>query len=160
MPLVAVSPRAGAVGISWSFAHPPAAVWAALTEPVSIGHWLGEVVECDLRPGGSLIVDHGEGYRSRSTVLEADAPRRLAMTWEFPDEPASEVAFTLRASDDGTVLDLAHTGLDELVGSYRVGWITHLTYLEAVTDGVPLPASQFWSLHETLDRGFARRDGD
>jgi uncharacterized protein YndB with AHSA1/START domain len=154
MPLVAVSPHAGAVGISWSFAHSPAVVWAALTEPVSIAQWLGEVVECDMRPGGSLVVDHGEGYRSRSAVLEADPPRRLAMTWEFPDEPPSEVAFTLRASDDGTVLELVHTLAPEVADAYRVGWITHLTYLEAVGDGEPLPASQFWKLHATLLRGF------
>jgi uncharacterized protein YndB with AHSA1/START domain len=153
MPLVAVSPQAG-VWISWSFARSPAAVWAALTEPASVTQWLGEVVECDIRPGGSLVVDHGEGYRSRSTVLEADPPRRLGMTWEFPDEPASGVAFNLHASDNGTVLELDHTVAAELAASYRVGWITHLTYLEAVVDGQPLPASQFWKLHATLLRDF------
>jgi uncharacterized protein YndB with AHSA1/START domain len=154
MPLVAVSPGTDAVGIPWSFACPPAVLWAALTEPASIAQWLGDAVECDIRPGGSLVVDHDEGYRSRSTVIEVAPPRLLVMTWEFPNEPASEVAFTLRESGDGTVLELAHAVAPELTASYRVGWIVHLTYLESVLDEAPLPASQFWKLHATLQRGF------
>jgi uncharacterized protein YndB with AHSA1/START domain len=154
MPLVVVSPRADAVAISWSFERSPEAVWSALTEPASMAKWLGDAVECDIRPGGVLVVDHGEGYRSRSEVIEAEPPHRLRVTWEFPDEPPSEVSFTLRASDDGAVVELTHALDPELAGSYRVGWITHLTYLEAVADGVPLPASQFWKLHATLLRGF------
>ncbi|OUE23661.1 SRPBCC domain-containing protein [Clavibacter michiganensis] len=153
MPLVAVSPHPDSAWIAWSFAHSLERVWAALTEREAIARWLGEVVEWDIRPGGTLVVDHGEGARSRSAVLEADPPRRLTMTWDFPDEPASHVAITLRASEDRAVLELVHSGLAELAESYRIGWITHLTYLEAAMAGVPLPASQFWSLHETLTRG-------
>jgi len=155
MPLVAVSPHPESAWIAWSFAHPVAAVWAALTEPEAIARWLGDVVEYDVRPGGTLVVDHGEGVRSRSAVIEAAPPNRLTMTWDFPDEPGSHVAITLRASEDRTVLELVHSELAELAESYRIGWITHLTYLEAVADGVPLPASQFWSLHATLQRGLA-----
>jgi uncharacterized protein YndB with AHSA1/START domain len=154
MPLVAVSPHAGGVRISWSLGHPSDAVWSALTAPASVGQWMGDAVECDIRPGGSLVVDHGEGYRSRSTVIEVEPPRLLVMTWEFPDEPVSEVTFTVRASGDGTMLELVHAVVPELAASYRVGWLTHLTYLEAVADGDPLPASQFWKLHATLLRGF------
>jgi uncharacterized protein YndB with AHSA1/START domain len=153
MPLVAVSPHAGVAWISWSFERSPEVVWSALTEPASIAKWLGDAIECDIRPAGVLVVDHGEGYRSRSEVIEAEPPRRLAMTWDFPDEPPSEVAFTLRTSNDGTVLELAHAVVPQLADSYRVGWITHLTYLEAVVGGDPLPASQFWKLHATLLRG-------
>jgi len=153
MPLVAVSPHTDIARIAWSFAHPVEAVWAALTEPDAIAQWLGAVEECDVRPGGTLVVDHGEGVRSRSAVVEATPPHRLTMTWDFPDEPASHVAITLRASEERTVLELVHSELAELAESYRIGWITHLTYLEAVAGGVPLPASQFWSLHATLQRG-------
>lgn len=154
MPLVAASPRPGVVWISWSFTHSPAAVWSALTEPESIVRWLGDAVTCDIRPGGELVVDHGDGIRSRSEVIAVEPSHRLAMTWEFPDEPASEVTFTIRAHEDGAVLELAHAGVAELADSYRVGLVTHLTYLEAAADGDPLPASQFWKLHATLLRGF------
>ncbi|MFT2693478.1 SRPBCC domain-containing protein [Clavibacter zhangzhiyongii] len=154
MPLVAASPRPGVVWISWSFARSPDAVWSALTDPAAIARWLGDPVTCDIRPGGELVVDHGDGVRSRSDMSAAEPPHHLAMTWAFPDEPTSEVTFTIRAHDDGAVLELAHAVIADLADSYRVGWLTHLTYLEAVVDGDPLPASQFWKLHATLLRGF------
>jgi uncharacterized protein YndB with AHSA1/START domain len=154
MPLVAAPPRPGVVWIAWSFAHSPTAIWSALTEPQSIARWLGDAVTCDIRPGGELVVDHGDGVRSRSEVIAAEPPQHLAMTWEFPDEPASKVTFTIRPHDDGAVLELEHAVVAELADSYRAGWFTHLIYLEAVTDGEPLPASQFWKLDATLVRGF------
>ena len=134
MPLSALALNNGAVVVSWSFQAPIEAVWRGLTDPALLSRWLGTAVETDIRTGGRLVIDHGEGQLSRSEVIEAEAPHRLTMTWEFPGEPRSRVAVELRESDEGAAAKLTHTGPD-LAASYGPGWTTHLTYLEAAVQG-------------------------
>lgn len=150
MPLSAISTDDGALVVAWALSLPPQAVWAVFDDPALLSQWLGQPVECDVRPGGRLVVDHGEGYLSRSAVTEAKAPHRLAMTWAFPGEPESQIDIDLRPSGGATVMELAHHGLNDLIGSYCPGWITHLTFLEAAVVGVPLPMASFWQLHATF----------
>lgn len=160
MPLSTVSTDDGGLVVVWSLSAPARAVWGGFDDPAMLSQWLGQSIECDVRPGGSLVVDHGEGYLSRSAVTEAEQPHRLAMTWKFPDEPESRIAVEFRPSDAGTVVSLEHHGLGDLVGSYGPGWITHLTFLEAAVAGVPIPTSQFWTLHATIESLYTgRTDG-
>jgi uncharacterized protein YndB with AHSA1/START domain len=149
MSLSALALKDGAVTVSWSFQAPVAAVWRGLTDPALLSQWLGTVIEIDIRAGGSLVIDHGQGQLSRSAVTEAEAPHRLTMTWEFPDEPRSQVTVELRESDEGAAAKLTHTGPD-LAASYGAGWTTHLTYLEAAVQGETIPPSQFWKLYATF----------
>ncbi len=85
-------------------------------------------------------------------VKEIGPGHRFAVTWEFPEEPLSRMAVEVDSSAGGTLLTLRHTGLGELRDSYALGWLTHLTYLEASVEGTPLPFEQFWNLHATLGR--------
>ena len=43
----------------------PERVWAVLTEPAHVGTWFGtgSPAEIDLRPGGLMMLDHGEHGR-------------------------------------------------------------------------------------------------
>jgi uncharacterized protein YndB with AHSA1/START domain len=150
MSLSALSLNNDALIVSWLFQAPIETVWSGLTDPVRQSRWLGTAVESDIRPGGILVIDHGEGYLCRSNVTEVAAPHRLAMTWEFPDEPRSRIAVALHESDNGTAAELTHTGLEDLAPSYGPGWTTHLTYLEAAVQGDTIPPSQFWKLHATF----------
>jgi len=149
MSLSALSLNNGAVVVSWSFQAPVEAVWRGLTDPALLSQWLGTAVEADVRTGGRLVIDHGEGQLSRSEVTTAEAPHRLIMTWEFPGEPRSRVAVELSESDEGCAATLTHTGPD-LAASYGPGWTTHLTYLEAAVHGDAIPPSQFWKLYTTF----------
>lgn len=151
MPLSSVSSRDGALVVAWSFNLPVEAVWSGLTDPATLRLWLGNPVECDIRSGGRLIIDHGEGYLSRSEVTEVEAPGQLRMTWEFPDEPQSRIAVEVRKSGAGSVATLFHHELGPLVNSYHLGWMTHLTFLEAAAEGAPMPTSQFWNLYATFE---------
>ena len=153
MSLLSWSCRDSELEITWTLAHGPERVWLGLSTAGLIAQWLGKAVECDIAAGGRLHIDHGEGYISRSDITAVDVPTRLAMTWEFPDEPPSAVSIVLQTDDMGasTVLTLVHSGLGDLTDSYRAGWMTHLSYLEAAVDGSPLPSSEFWNLHATLD---------
>lgn len=158
MPLSSISVDDDAVAVAWSLSVPVHAAWAGLSDPAVLSLWLGQCIECDVRSNGRLVVDHGDGYLCRSVVTEAHEPHRLAMTWEFPDEPESRIGIELRPSAAGTMVELAHHGLGDLVGSYGPGWITHLTFLEAALAGVPIPASQFWNLHATFESLHAGRN--
>ncbi|NYF98815.1 SRPBCC domain-containing protein [Janibacter cremeus] len=158
MPLSSISVDDDAVAVAWSLSVPVHAAWAGLSDPAVLSLWLGQCIECDVRSDGRLVVDHGDGYVCRSVVTEADEPHRLAMTWEFPDEPESRIGIELRPSAAGTVVELAHHGLGDLVGPYGPGWITHLTFLEAALADVPIPAPQFWNLHTTFESLHAGRN--
>jgi uncharacterized protein YndB with AHSA1/START domain len=151
MPLSTISTDDDALVIAWSLSVPAQAVWGGFNDPALLSQWLGQSIECDIRPGGRLVVDHGEGHLSRSAVTEAKEPHRLVMTWKFPDEPESWIAIEFRPLDAGTGVSLKHHGLGDLVGSYGPGWITHLTFLEAAVAGVPIPTSHFWKLHATIE---------
>lgn len=117
-----------------------------------VSYWLGEPAVAELWPDGRLVVDHGGGYICTSVVTRAKPGSTLAMSWRFPDEPDRAVTFETGDGPDseGCVLDLTHTGLGDLAASYRIGWLVHLTYLEAAVHGTPLPLDQFWNLHATF----------
>ena len=150
MPLSSTTCSGGVVSLAWSLEAPPERVWSAWTDPALLPQWLGEAVACDIRKGGLLVVDHGEDTLSRSEILDAVAPHRLQLTWEFPNEAPSRLSITLKSADGGTLLHLVHSQLGSLEKSYEAGWMTHLTFLEAVVESAPLPISQFWKLHDTF----------
>lgn len=151
MPLTSISTDNEFLAISWSFDVPLESVWAGFEDREMLSRWLGRPIEWNVAAGGTLVVDHGEGYISRSVVTEADPPRRLSMTWQFPDEPDSRITIVLHHAEAGTRMDFAHYDLGDLMQSYGPGWVTHLTYLEAAVSGTPIPSSQFWPLHATFE---------
>ncbi|MCC3301735.1 SRPBCC domain-containing protein [Arthrobacter sp. zg-Y895] len=157
MPLTSVSTADGTLRISWTFPAPAQAVWAGFTDAALLSQWLGLPVECDVRTGGTIVVDHSGGYLSRSVITDVDEPRRLAMSWEFPEEPESRIQIRLRDAEEGTGLDFRHHDLGALVDSYGPGWITHLTYLEGAVAGAAIPAGQFWPLHATFETLYGAR---
>lgn len=150
MPLSQYSMADDVLTVSWAFPVPQQDVWNAFRQPTLLFQWLGRATECDLRPGGRVLIDHGDGFRSKSLVLTANEPELLAMTWNFPDEPESQLEFSLDPTEQGSTLELRHLKLGDLTGAYLPGWLTHLTFLEAAVSGTPLPAAQFWPLHSTL----------
>ena len=138
--------------LTWQVACDLGKTWAALTDPGSVAQWLGTVIEGDLGTADHVVIDHGDGYLCRSALRHRDRPRAIEFTWSFPDEPTSTVKITLEEVEDETTVRLVHEGLGPLLPSYRVGWCVHLTYLEAVVMGQPLPPAMFWKLHETLTK--------
>lgn len=149
MPLLELHASDG-VEVAWALAVPRDRAWRCLTDPELIGQWLGRLVDGTVQAGAEFTVDHGDGYCCGSTVATWTAPRELAFTWEFPDEPVSQVAVELEDTSDGCILRLAHAGLGDLVQSYADGWCTHLSYFEGAALGTPLPPAMFWPLHATF----------
>lgn len=152
MPLVSSGVVEPQLRLAWSVEASLATVWEHLTTPSNLGRWLGEVVTGEVSPGGSFTIDHGEGYRCESTVLEYAPRRRLRYSWKFSDEPRTEVRWALSHEDGTTFIHLTHIGLGDMVTSYRDGWTTHVMFLEAAVLGTPLPATFFWQIHATIER--------
>ena len=160
MPLTKVVTDESGTEIAWSLSTSADHVWELLTGPESVSLWLGAVVEGEIAPHASFTVDHGEGTLCRSKVLTYAEPRVLRYSWEFPDEPPSEVELKLESSGAGTALTVSHSLPSDLVDSYQNGWPVHLTFLEAAALGEPLPPSMFWKLHATMSRLSSTRDSE
>lgn len=149
VPLVHIEESAN-VSLTWRMDVPRARVWQCLTNADLLGQWLGKLASGAVAAESEFVVDHGDDYRCRSTVVTCAEPRRLDFTWHFPNEPASQVGMELNETSGTTELRLSHSGLGDLAESYRDGWCVHLSYLEAAALGTPLPPSMFWRLHSTM----------
>lgn len=116
-------------------------VFAALTDPGSMAHWLSPTgraeVEADVRVGGQLrVVMIGDDTRIEHTgeYLEVDAPRQLSFTWRSPHtgEYPSIVTVTLSPNGDTTRLLLIHDRLPpETAAAHKDGWGAILERLAA-----------------------------
>ncbi|HUR86262.1 MAG TPA: SRPBCC domain-containing protein [Solirubrobacteraceae bacterium] len=103
----------------------PEEVWAALTEPDSIGRWLARPVELELTPGGAFTLANGVDARIR----ELEPGRLLALEWGHAREERSIVHFELHAEVDGngTILTLEHGRIHAPLGMrYLSRWTSVL----------------------------------
>lgn len=150
MPLVSVETDESELHVEWVINAPVVRAWEALTAPSHIGEWLGTVVSGSISSGSSFAIDHGDGYLCESTVEKFEVLSSLTYSWKFPDETGTDVAWSLTPHGDSTSLTLTHSGLTDLVSSYRDGWPVHLTFLEDSALGTPLPWSMFWQIHSTI----------
>lgn len=102
-----------------TLAHPPEKVWIALTRSDLVAQWL---MKNDFEPRvGHRFNFHATpiaGMWNGTTdceVLELDAPRRLAYSWNASGEEAagglrSVVTWTLTPVDGGTHVRMEHSG--------------------------------------------------
>lgn len=90
----------------------PDEVWDTLSSPEELSGWLGEVLDLDLRPGGSLVVREADGSTRRGLVEAAQPGRSLAFRWRrlagagvsLEVGEASRVTFVLEPDPAGTRL--------------------------------------------------------
>jgi len=101
-------------------AHPPAAVWAALTTAEGLAGWFGNEAAIDLRPGGAAWMRWtGEGFTANMRVERVEEPRVFAFTWRIyglPDDDPRRtyVEFTLEPVAAGTRLTVVESGFAQL----------------------------------------------
>jgi uncharacterized protein YndB with AHSA1/START domain len=108
------------------FAHPPQAVWGALTDPDQLPAWAPFTADRDLGSTGPVIlisIDSDEQRRQPATVTIAEPPRLLEYDWG-----GQVLHWELAAEGDGTDLVLQHT-IDDRQDLSRMaaGW--HLCLL-------------------------------
>ncbi len=138
---------------------PVEVVWAIVTRPEHIGHWLGESAEVDLRPGGAVAIHLGDRDVARGTVERVERPVLFSFRWVTPESDRAPgtgegyetlVELRLRADGDGTVLRLAESGFAALAGGaeegrrlaerHTGGWGTFLDRLAAYAAETEVPA--------------------
>lgn len=100
-------------------AHPPGAVWAALTTAEGLGTWFGNEATIDLRPGGSARVSWTDGSTVDLRVERVEEPEVFAFTWHIHGLPEDDprrtyVEFTLEPVGAGTRLTVVETGFAQL----------------------------------------------
>ena len=151
------SARYGTARVSVDVLAEPEKIWTALVRPMSLAAWLGRVVEGNPGPGPGFALEHSQGQTSRHVVRRWERPRRLAMTWNFPDEAPSTVGFDLEVLPEGTRVTVVHENLTD-PAAYAAGWHRHLQYLAAHVDGENLPWEDFWNGYDDLRAGYAADD--
>jgi uncharacterized protein YndB with AHSA1/START domain len=112
-------------------------VWSALTDPVRLGRWYGEVTG-DLRLGGEYRARvFASGWEGTGRVEACEPPGRLVVTGKDPDEPFEDVTeVTLTADGDQTVLAFEQRGMSlDYVAGYGAGNQVHLEDLAAYLAG-------------------------
>jgi|SRR5918993_3451521 uncharacterized protein YndB with AHSA1/START domain len=128
-------------------AHPPAAVWAALTTAEGLAGWFGDRAAIDLRPGGSAQLGWPDGQTADLRVERVEEPEVFGYTWAvsgLPDDDPRRtyVEFTLEPTDAGTRLTVVETGFAQLsedlhtkaFGGNVEGWASELGDLVAYLD--------------------------
>ena len=107
----------------------PTEVWAALTEPASLGRWLAPVEAIEVVRGGSFEF-RGE---VSARVRDVEPERVLELDWVDAGSVPSIVRFELSSDGDGTVLVLDHRRVDALLGMRAMArWDGSLRRLDAV----------------------------
>ena len=115
--------------------RPVERVWRALTEPAELSRWYPMAVDqLDLRVGGEIAFDDGEGQGTTAVVTEVDPPRVFGFR-EF-DAETGEHQLRLTLEEDGRLV-LAHTftGRDWAERTAE-GWRSCLDELERSLDEV------------------------
>jgi uncharacterized protein YndB with AHSA1/START domain len=84
-------------------------VWDACTDPERLSRWFLPVTG-ELREGGRFSVQHN----ASGEILRCEPPRLLRVSWEYGEQPASQVELRLAAEDSAgdagtTVLELEHS---------------------------------------------------
>jgi uncharacterized protein YndB with AHSA1/START domain len=112
-------------------------VWSALTDPVRLAVWYGEV-EGELRPGGEYQARlYASGWEGTGRIEACEPPNRLLLA--IRDDDGSEeqvIEVTLVADDETTLLVWEERGMpDELVAAYGAGVQVHVEDLIAYLGG-------------------------
>jgi uncharacterized protein YndB with AHSA1/START domain len=113
-------------------AAPIERVWAVLTERQHIAAWFGpgdgasrpaeQLTAIDLRPGGVMVLDHGEYGTFPTRIERVEPPDFFSYRWAsaYPGEPATDdnstlVEFRLTADGAQTRLTVTESGFAFLV---------------------------------------------
>ncbi|UGT61669.1 SRPBCC family protein [Nocardia asteroides] len=119
------------------FPQPPAAVWAALTDPDELRQWAPYTADRPLTATGPvtlIAIDDGEEREMPGEITAADPPALLEFTWD-----TDVLRWELTAAGDGTRLRLTHRLTDRATSPMvAAGWHVCLDVVELLLAGTPV----------------------
>jgi len=115
--------------------HPPARVWAAITEPEHLKAWFPDTIVVDEWVVGAPLRFEHPDFQFDGEVLAVEPPSLLEFRWG-----TDTIRLEVEPDGDGTKLTLLDT-IDELGKAARdaAGWHACLDQLEAHLGGTPAP---------------------
>ena len=114
--------------------HPPAKVWAALTDPDQLDAWSPFRPDRDLGTTGPATLVMPEGATT-ATVTRVDPPHALEDRWD-----EDFLRWELEEIEGGTRLTLRHTtGGADMLPKLAAGWHICLDVADRLLDGHPVP---------------------
>lgn len=133
-----------ALAITRTLQAPLVTIWRAWTTAEGLAtwwwnRWPDTRYQVDARVGGRYRIDApGHGIGVEGEYLQVTPMHRLAFTWVWVQDgvgsDAEHVTVTFTPENEGTRLDLHHTGpwtSQEPVDNYRQGWAHVLAALQA-----------------------------
>jgi len=107
-------------------------VWSALTDPVRLARWIGEV-EGDLRLGGEYRFRFfASGSEGTGRVEVCEPPRRLLLRHGLDQPDVKVIEVTLAADGGQTILVVEERGMPlDLIAAYGAGVQVHVEDLAA-----------------------------
>jgi uncharacterized protein YndB with AHSA1/START domain len=111
-------------------------LWSALTDPVRLARWLGEV-DGDLHQGGEFRARFfASGWEGLCRVEVCEPPRRLLLRAKSEDESDSVFEAILAADGDHTSLVIEDRGVPlDQIAAYGAGDQIHMEDLAAYLAG-------------------------
>jgi len=102
-------------------------LWSALTDPVRLARWIGEV-DGDLRLGGEYSYNlFASGSEGTGRIEACEPPRRLLLTMDLDQPDADVIEATLAADGDQTILVWEERGMPlDLLAAYGAGVQIHV----------------------------------
>ena len=102
-------------------------VWRALTEPAELSAWFRVTIDGDIQAGQTIWMTSSHspyvGMRFEVRIVELTRPSRVVWQWhpgevdpatDYSAEPMTTVVFTLHPTAEGTRVEVAETGFDQL----------------------------------------------
>ena len=117
------------VQLERDYAATPDEVWDAWTSPERLARWLGKPAGPVLDAVGPvrLILGDGADEWADVTVIAADRPRLLELSWAFEGEAGSVLRVEIEPIDaTRTRLVVEHRGLGSSAVGYGAGWQAYL----------------------------------
>ncbi len=136
------APTTRAVSHQYFLRAPPEKVFEALTDPKLLVTWLCDQAEISPHQGGRYSLGWKDGPTHTGTIVSFEPGASITFAWEWPGVDLRGTTFRLsvEAKDDGTLLEVSHTGFPrlakwvDLYGGAEWGWTYFAMNLKSVLE--------------------------